>query len=643
MLPSTLSEVKILASRLSEAIEKYPQFLKEIEELQKADPSKNLKYLDWQLKQLSLREPLDEVIELTKAFHARGAKLKKRDIYQYKTLGELREAIEELGKSGREKRTGDAAELFQEERSKAKAYGSVVFDNDDVLVVKPKNVEESCYFGRNAKWCISATESQNYFTQYTLKSNQHFYFIINKNLPLKHIFQKVAWQGSPREKPTFWRSDDQSFKKNDADFKRWEAVTPGLEEILEVIKEHLKENPVSHLRMMANEGDLTGLSSEDKQYYLVNKEASPKLLETLASDKDRYVRKAVAGHPDTPKAVLERLASDADEGVRGALATNPAAPKAVLERLASDEDRNVRYAVAANPATPQAVLEKLAGDEDRNVRNVVATNPAAPKAVLEKLAGDEDRNVHYAVATNPAAPKAVLERLASDENRNVRYVVARNPATPQALLEKLASDENRNVRYVVARNPATPQAALERLASDAGSSMREAVATNPAAPKAVLERLASDEDRNVRYAVATNPAAPQAVLERLASDEDRNVRYVVAANPAAPQAVLEKLASDEDKDVRKAVATNPAAPRAVLEKLASDEDEDVRRAADAALEERALSARLDAVVEATTQVRLSAYARLALEEAAEVAAETALSAAYDPEDAQQRQLLGDGL
>jgi predicted transcriptional regulator len=59
--------------------------------------------------------------------------------------------------------------------------------------------------------------------------------------------------------------------------------------------------------------------------------------------------------PSTPPEVLEKLANDKSRAVRRSIATNPNTPPEVLEKLAIDEDWLVRYGVVKNTNTPKYI------------------------------------------------------------------------------------------------------------------------------------------------------------------------------------------------------------------------------------------------------------------------------------------------
>jgi 8-oxo-dGTP pyrophosphatase MutT (NUDIX family) len=73
----------------------------------------------------------------------------------------------------------------------AKESTDYVFDDDDIMMVRPNSEDASCYYGRGTKWCISATESRNWYDEYSGKGTA-FYFALFKHLPQNDPFKKLA-------------------------------------------------------------------------------------------------------------------------------------------------------------------------------------------------------------------------------------------------------------------------------------------------------------------------------------------------------------------------------------------------------------------------------------------------------------------
>ena len=87
-------------------------------------------------------------------------------------------------------------ELEEKERMKAmekqaKSETEVLESGDDYMMVRPTTKEGSCYYGQGTRWCISATQSQNYFDSYT-GEGKGFYFVFFHHLPQGDTNKKMA-------------------------------------------------------------------------------------------------------------------------------------------------------------------------------------------------------------------------------------------------------------------------------------------------------------------------------------------------------------------------------------------------------------------------------------------------------------------
>lgn len=77
----------------------------------------------------------------------------------------------------------------QEEKT-AKKEVDKIFDNDSLLIVKPKSFVSSCYYGAGTRWCTTMANQPSYFNQYT--SNGNLYYLILKNVDRTNKFYKMA-------------------------------------------------------------------------------------------------------------------------------------------------------------------------------------------------------------------------------------------------------------------------------------------------------------------------------------------------------------------------------------------------------------------------------------------------------------------
>ena len=73
----------------------------------------------------------------------------------------------------------------------AKESTDYIHDDDSFMIVRPRSADASCYYGKGTKWCISATQSRNYFDQYTGEGTG-FYFVMFKHLSPDDPYKKMA-------------------------------------------------------------------------------------------------------------------------------------------------------------------------------------------------------------------------------------------------------------------------------------------------------------------------------------------------------------------------------------------------------------------------------------------------------------------
>lgn len=85
-----------------------------------------------------------------------AAALTKKDINQY-TLGEFIHAIDQVG---------DVKSKTAQEKEV-----EVYFKSNNLMVFIPKTEAASCKYGNNAKWCTTATKSENRFEEYNAAGN----------------------------------------------------------------------------------------------------------------------------------------------------------------------------------------------------------------------------------------------------------------------------------------------------------------------------------------------------------------------------------------------------------------------------------------------------------------------------------------
>ena len=203
ILLEELQAALLAEGRLDNVKKKYANLdeLGYIDSMSMEDPSGNNAYLAWMAKQLNnmitgpvemprgqQEEYLSHTLNAVRAFHANKQRLKNKDLNQYKSVADLRQALDALGATSKDKRKA--------EREKALSEANIVFDNVDFFMVRPLTKEASCVLGKHTKWCISSTKTRNYFNSYTSGeqdgSPKGFIFVRMANLDNDDDNKKMA-------------------------------------------------------------------------------------------------------------------------------------------------------------------------------------------------------------------------------------------------------------------------------------------------------------------------------------------------------------------------------------------------------------------------------------------------------------------
>ncbi len=120
----------------------------------------------------------------------------EKDINQYKTRNDLLRATIKAEEKYKKK---------QQETVAKKGGTKKIFEDQHYLIVEPTTEEASCTYGKGTQWCISATQSKNYFQEYT-SDGARFLFIINKKNNDKDA---IAFAGDLRQIEIYDAEDDQ--------------------------------------------------------------------------------------------------------------------------------------------------------------------------------------------------------------------------------------------------------------------------------------------------------------------------------------------------------------------------------------------------------------------------------------------------
>lgn len=221
--------ILLAESRLSDVKSMYPGHDDVIDQLSSADPSGNMKYLRWMAAQvLSGGYTTEETSDAIKKFHSQINRITDKDIMSYDSVEDVIKALPTSEKSNRQ---------IGIER---KSNSDVIYKDDRFVVVIPHDREASCAYGHGTRWCISATDSQNYFDNYS-EGNTGFFMIFDKR-PTRPKMTKVACamllgQSNPWNDAEWFDAADQSVDSGEI----WKYYGPKIHTIVTAIDNKLRD------------------------------------------------------------------------------------------------------------------------------------------------------------------------------------------------------------------------------------------------------------------------------------------------------------------------------------------------------------------------------------------------------------------
>lgn len=159
----------------------------------------NNKYLDWMMKHHEEADSPEEMLGVISDFDKKLPQLDKKDINQYDSFDDLAWIVKSTKEPTRE----------LERRGTIKLY-----EDDKCIVYRPINKEASCKLGASTKWCISATKSNNHFSQYAERGVQHF-FIKSKILSKEDPNHMIAYSFEEDDELEIFNAEDDQIERGD--------------------------------------------------------------------------------------------------------------------------------------------------------------------------------------------------------------------------------------------------------------------------------------------------------------------------------------------------------------------------------------------------------------------------------------------
>lgn len=140
-----------------------------LEMLEGADPTNNKEYVQWLAKVYA-----NEGVKMEDLTSKTPEWLQKYDLYKKKRFFTDTDSklANIMNLSWRDLWDISIRADFQmkikqaEEKAMSKGDAELVYENDKVRIIVPKDKEAACYYGQGTQWCTASTQSMNYFNQY---------------------------------------------------------------------------------------------------------------------------------------------------------------------------------------------------------------------------------------------------------------------------------------------------------------------------------------------------------------------------------------------------------------------------------------------------------------------------------------------
>ena len=250
--------------------------------------------------------------------------------------------------------------------------------------------------------------------------------------------------------------------------------------------------------------------------------------------------------------------------------------RSVMQRIADDRIRNVRRIIADYPPTPIPVLRQLSQDQSADVRRQVACHPHLNRELQTALARDRDREVQRNIASGGGTLTDLVKELSRSPDHWTRCLIADRSHLPHDVMLQLATDPIATVRSRLAKNLTPPDISLI-LAGDRNHEVAYPIAIRHHLSVEEIRLLATHRSEHIKMTIAERTDLPHDVTRRLAKDQSPLVRQRIAAVTSDPT-LLKKLATDPGFEVQRTVLTNPSSTLDVLKKVTRLRSERMRSA-----------------------------------------------------------------
>ena len=213
-----------LRKKYTEKFKEYPEnldFILGISDL--ADT--NFKYADFVLKNTNPNassQEVEHIVDLVKDFDRFQPSLEIKDINKY----DVYKLVTAIDKHREISKT-------QQKKSIDPSDAKKLYEDDNLLIVKPLTYESSCKYGSGTRWCTTSTQS--HFKGYT-EDGQSLYYVILKKFDRSNKFYKIAIHMKPNLE-TWYDATDEVMSDREK-----EVFNLGAPKVIQTIRKNYEES-----------------------------------------------------------------------------------------------------------------------------------------------------------------------------------------------------------------------------------------------------------------------------------------------------------------------------------------------------------------------------------------------------------------
>jgi hypothetical protein len=223
-------------SRKTEFINKNKQKFTE-EQLNEIIKSIDGKFLEWTGKHLdaiNFETNLIYISKLINKFKRISSNLPIKDLYQYRSIRQLSDAINEYENKQRR------------DYKQVKGANVIYDDKKRFIVFNPLTHDSSCYYGSGTKWCTAASTDEHF---HKYNNDGKLFYILDRTKQTSDPYYKVAMLLKYNGDTSFFDATDDSFNRgwifNTEDFNKIEKsiekyMQSNFSDLIEIYKDEIK-------------------------------------------------------------------------------------------------------------------------------------------------------------------------------------------------------------------------------------------------------------------------------------------------------------------------------------------------------------------------------------------------------------------